>query len=631
MTDARPEPLSLDEVHRREYASINARRYPEKNDKHDSSRPENLVGLSLSGGGIRSSTFCLGVIQALDSVNLISKIDYISTVSGGGYIGSSLVTGLNLNNGENPFIKTTSNQDKNDSRSSEEVKDTEAVGRLRDLSNYLVPNGFFDFLSAAGVIVRGLVANATLVLWVPLLAAGITCLLNPTYRSLTATHPLLANPYLGAPFVITRALLIAGFVLFFIWALMRSLKHTDVLADAIGWPSKVAAWGLVLIATSAFLEAQPLLIERLFDALEPVHGASAQKSGQFAWITALLAPITAIVTFFRQTLKSYLADTSYSSKYSAMIGRFAAKLALWAGALALPLLIWAFYIFLCYWAISDKNGAYNHSPNWLLSLEIFRKTWPIYIIISAIFFGLSYALMPNANSLHHLYRDRLAYAFHFDPKTLEAVRPNLSEMDTGKAPYLLINTAVNLQSSRDANKRGRNADFFLLSPKAIGSVATDYISTSTFDDLAIVGNRVGPMTLASAIAISGAAASSNMGAQTIRPLAPTLAMLNIRLGFWLRNPRHLVDPGGAIKRSTRYKEPVAAPLSIAKRGRFRKEPSSDHSRARTRKKRLGAVQGSQSQQAGSWARAGRQGHGPNAGFFQFLPASRNVRAHAAIR
>src|SRR4051812_35339773 len=47
-------------------------------------------GLGLSGGGIRSAIFSLGALQALVAHGLLAKIDYISTVSGGGYIGSSL-------------------------------------------------------------------------------------------------------------------------------------------------------------------------------------------------------------------------------------------------------------------------------------------------------------------------------------------------------------------------------------------------------------------------------------------------------------------------------------------------------------------------------------------------------------
>src|SRR5262245_45140686 len=49
-----------------------------------------LFGLSLSGGGIRSATLSLGILQGLAEKGLLQKIDYLSTVSGGGYIGSWL-------------------------------------------------------------------------------------------------------------------------------------------------------------------------------------------------------------------------------------------------------------------------------------------------------------------------------------------------------------------------------------------------------------------------------------------------------------------------------------------------------------------------------------------------------------
>ncbi len=53
-------------------------------------RAMNLAGLAFSGGGIRSATFNLGVIQALARFGLLSRFDYLSTVSGGGYIGGWL-------------------------------------------------------------------------------------------------------------------------------------------------------------------------------------------------------------------------------------------------------------------------------------------------------------------------------------------------------------------------------------------------------------------------------------------------------------------------------------------------------------------------------------------------------------
>ena len=54
--------------------------------------PETLrpLGLALSGGGIRSATFNLGVLQTLARLDILRRMDYLSTVSGGGYIGSCL-------------------------------------------------------------------------------------------------------------------------------------------------------------------------------------------------------------------------------------------------------------------------------------------------------------------------------------------------------------------------------------------------------------------------------------------------------------------------------------------------------------------------------------------------------------
>lgn len=49
-----------------------------------------LYGVALSGGGMRSATFSLGVLQALSRHDMLEPADYLSTVSGGGYVGISL-------------------------------------------------------------------------------------------------------------------------------------------------------------------------------------------------------------------------------------------------------------------------------------------------------------------------------------------------------------------------------------------------------------------------------------------------------------------------------------------------------------------------------------------------------------
>ncbi len=51
---------------------------------------ENLSGLCISGGGVRSATLGLGMLQAFIKAKKLKYFDYLSTVSGGGYIGACL-------------------------------------------------------------------------------------------------------------------------------------------------------------------------------------------------------------------------------------------------------------------------------------------------------------------------------------------------------------------------------------------------------------------------------------------------------------------------------------------------------------------------------------------------------------
>jgi hypothetical protein len=53
---------------------------------YDRAAASGLMGLCFSGGGIRSATFNLGILQGLGELKLLRSFDYLSTVSGGGYV-----------------------------------------------------------------------------------------------------------------------------------------------------------------------------------------------------------------------------------------------------------------------------------------------------------------------------------------------------------------------------------------------------------------------------------------------------------------------------------------------------------------------------------------------------------------
>ena len=78
--------------------------------------------------------------------------------------------------------------------------------------------------------------------------------------------------------------------------------------------------------------------------------------------------------------------------------------------------------------------------------------------------------------------------------------------------------------------QGRLTDFFLFSRAFCGSPLTGYQPTTEWE------KKDGHLDLGTAMAISGAAAAPQMGLGTRRRLTFWLALLNVRLGYWVRNP-----------------------------------------------------------------------------------------------
>src|SRR5206468_5200008 len=98
-----------------------------------------LVGLALSGGGIRSATFNLGLLQALAEQGILRYCDYLSTVSGGGYIGSCLSSLLDNSDAsvEADKFPFRIHQGKDPDEDPDERKE---MKWLREHGNYLAPD-----------------------------------------------------------------------------------------------------------------------------------------------------------------------------------------------------------------------------------------------------------------------------------------------------------------------------------------------------------------------------------------------------------------------------------------------------------------------------------------------------------
>jgi hypothetical protein len=134
----------------------------------------NRSALCLSGGGIRSATFCLGVIQALAAFDvksgklrpdegdsgepedsLLGRFHYLSTVSGGGYIGSWLSAWRSYDDFHKVRNELIGRPDGPDVEPPE-------ISWLRAYSNYLTPRvgvGSADAWTAVALYARNLLLN----------------------------------------------------------------------------------------------------------------------------------------------------------------------------------------------------------------------------------------------------------------------------------------------------------------------------------------------------------------------------------------------------------------------------------------------------------------------------------------
>ncbi len=129
-----------------------------------------LSALCLSGGGIRSATFNLGVLQGLARSGLLGSFDYLSSVSGGGYIASWLRTWMHREGTAAVLAQLGATKAAGSPLSSE----PKPIANLREYSNYLTPQlGLFsgDTWSAAAIILRNLLLNWLVI--VPLLVLGV--------------------------------------------------------------------------------------------------------------------------------------------------------------------------------------------------------------------------------------------------------------------------------------------------------------------------------------------------------------------------------------------------------------------------------------------------------------------------
>jgi hypothetical protein len=96
----------------------------------------------------------------------------------------------------------------------------------------------------------------------------------------------------------------------------------------------------------------------------------------------------------------------------------------------------------------------------------------------------------------------------------------------------VVNIALNVVSGTNQAWQERKAESFTITPLAAGNPNVGYRPTTSYG----ASEKDGGITLGTAMAISGAAVSPNMGYHSSPLLGFLLMLFNVRLGWWLGNP-----------------------------------------------------------------------------------------------
>ncbi len=503
--------FSSDEVVTEERSRILERRTQARY-KEPGNPDHDAVGLALSGGGIRSATFNLGILQSLDRVGLLRCIDYLSTVSGGGYIGSSLTWFMSrLKTGFFPFDTVNPLTDDLANR---------ILARFRARGSYLTPGDGLTWWALIAAVLTGIIVNLMVV--IPLFSFVLMVL-------------GLGLPEL--PGLLSR--------------LVREVPYVELTGPT--WYTALLLLGICVVIVSVATGVLYSLMTRFSVVRSCAVQRRTNKTMGRMLMYGVIGVVVGTIPIVAAILEIHLPGWIHSAMSSISLTGI---LSIWTGlsgkkpgseakgvrslllSLGLGLLMYGIFL-------------------WLYELN-YRFDPGMGAYLAAIVISLIIALCADINhvSMHRFYRNRLMEAYLpvrvldergqkeqtaiMDFSVTPPVRTDERDADLcflhtihqTEAPYHLINANIQTVGSRLPKLRERGGDSFIFSPLFCGSDCTSYVPSQDYIK--------GKVNLATAMAISGAAVDPNTYATRSRPLTFLMTLLNVRLGYWMRNPRTTV-------------------------------------------------------------------------------------------
>jgi hypothetical protein len=171
----------------------------------------------------------------------------------------------------------------------------------------------------------------------------------------------------------------------------------------------------------------------------------------------------------------------------------------------------------------------------------------VFLLFVYLLVGLLSSLFINVNtfSLHAMYKQRLIRAYlgasnsHRNPNLFTGFDENdnmaMSALTTHR-PLHIVNMALNLVGGKNLAWQHRKAESFTSTRLHTGGSRVGYRSSTEYGGKHSPSPRSHAISLGTAITVSGAAASPNMGYNSSPLLTIVMTLFNARLGWWLGNP-----------------------------------------------------------------------------------------------
>jgi predicted membrane protein len=482
-----------------------------------------VVGICCSGGGIRSASFNLGALQVLQEEGELREARYVSAVSGGCYIAAS-------------YASVAS---KSEPRLFEDGPPVYAPGspeeqHLRNNSTYLAP-GLAGKVRLAVRLLLGLLVNLALIgLAVYLVAVPFGWFLGWLYDPLAGQRNTGSLEVHALTTWALAGLVVAGVGFALPDLVCRLRNRTEGPLRWVGTERLREVWSyrLLALATLGFLflvaapqailwarEAGDLPLDSVLEALPSGAGTGEGSKDAAQTGTSLFATLN---------LGAILATVLGAAW--AFVVRRRSFFALAAGAVAGPLVVVSAFLWLANLGATDTGFASGRGL--AIALAAAAVLWAVSDLTQW--------------SLHPFYRRRLSSAFfvrRLDQRSVEEVdycEPfHLSALkETDDFPELIVCAAANVSDLAETPP-GRAATPFVFTRETVGGPLVETVETPDYEQQASRTRR--DITLRAAVAMSGAAVSPAMGKKSIRALGFLMALVNVRLGVWVPNPRRVKD------------------------------------------------------------------------------------------